>query len=506
MKTKKFLIKPLLMLFAVAAISCSEDMLDVNENPNNPSTSTPSLTLPVAQDDFVALNARSMTYLGQFMVYNWAVPSNWSANGDLIRYNITSNFFTNIFETSYVSIFKNLTYVENFTDPSGAVSYDAYDVIAQTLKGFQYQYLVDLYGDVPYTEANLRGENPTPAYDDSELIYKSVIDSLTNAANNALNLPENAEDPGNQDIIYGGDMTGWAQFANSVKLRMLVRMSNTGQDSYIQEQIASIMANGAGFITDNVVANPGYSDNAGQQNPFYGYVGVGPNGAALDRQDFTVATDYAIETLTDFNDPRLESLYSDAVNHGYIGAEQSTQLPGTGFTSDDLSHVGPGLLKSSDQDQPIMLLSEALFLQAEATFRGYLPGGEAAAKELYEQAIAASFEFLGAQEENVDGDLVDADPEEYYTQLIENVSWDASPNKIEAIITQKWIALNGTSSIESWVEWIRTGFPNTLPIPAESGGVRPVSLLYPVSEIARNSDNVPAQTPSDAFTNAPFWR
>ena len=63
-------------------------------------------------------------------------------------------------------------------------------------------------------------------------------------------------------------MTRWAQFANTVKLRMLVRLSNTGQDSYIQDQIASINANGAGFITSDVTANPGYSDNAGQQSPF----------------------------------------------------------------------------------------------------------------------------------------------------------------------------------------------------------------------------------------------
>lgn len=497
MKTYKILFKSfLLLLLSVVVISCSEDMLDVNNNPNNPSISTPSLTLPVAQDQFVSLNATSMTYLGQFMVYNWTSPSNWSANGDLIRYNLTSNFYTNVFETSYVSIFKNLTYVENYTDPSGAVSYDAYDVIAETIKGFQYQYLVDLYGDVPYTEANARGENPTPAYDEGEFVYKSVIDSLTSAASSALSLPENAEDPGSQDIIYGGDMTSWAQLANTIKLRMLVRMSNTGQDSYIQDQIASIDANGAGFITSNASANPGYSDNAGQQNPFYGYVGVGPNGAALDRQDFTVATDYTIETLVDYNDPRLESLYSASVSGDeYKGASQSTQLPGTGFTSEDLSHVGPGLLESSEQDQPVMLLSEALFLQAEATFRGYLPGGEAAAKELYQEAIAASFDYLG-----VEG------AEEYYNQSKVNVGWDASPDKIEAIITQKWIALNGTSSIESWVEWIRTGFPDTLPIPDESDGERPVSLLYPISEIARNSDNVPSQTPADAFTNAPFWR
>ena len=499
MKTKKITIKSaFLLLLTLGVVSCSEDFLDVNDNPNNPPISTPSLTLPVAQQDFVALNATSMVYLGQFMMYNWAVPSNWSAQGDLIRYNITSNFYTTIFETSYASIFKNLTYVENYEDPSGAVDYGAYDVMAETIKGFQYQYLVDLYGDVPYTEANLRGENTTPVYDDAETIYKAVIDSLTNAAELALNLPENAENPGSQDIIYGGDMHGWAQFANSVKLRMLIRLSETGQDQYIKDQIGLILANGAGFIDHNVTANPGYSDNAGQQSPFYGYLGKGPNGAAIDRRDYTVATDFIIETLTGFDDPRLEQLYSEAVAGGYKGAPQSTVLPGTGFTSNDLSHVGPGLLESSEQDQAVMLESEALFLLSEAALRGYIDGGEAAAQEYYEAAIESSFDFLGVEDPGTSA-------EEYYSQDIANVGWEASPNKLEAIITQKWIALNGTSSIESWVEWIRTGYPENLPIPAESDGVRPVSLLYPLSEIGRNSENVPSQTQADAFTNYPFW-
>ena len=122
------------------------------------------------------------------MPYNWAVPSNWSAQSDLIRYNVTSNFYATIFETSYASIFKNLTYVKIMKILQESVDYGAYDVIAETINGFQYQYLVDLYGDVPYTEANLRGNNPTPAYDDAETIYKSVIDSLTAAATLALNL------------------------------------------------------------------------------------------------------------------------------------------------------------------------------------------------------------------------------------------------------------------------------------------------------------------------------
>jgi len=499
MKTKNIIKSCLLLVsFGMTAVSCS-DFLDVNDNPNNPSISSPSLTLPVAQQNFASLNAISSINIGQYFVYNWTTPSNWSANQGLIRYNITTNFSTTLFETPYASIFKDLTYVQNYEDPTGAVDYSAYDVIAMTIKGFQYQYLVDLYGDVPYTEANLRGANTTPVYDDAETVYKANIDVLTAAASLALNLPGNAEDPGDQDIIFGGHMDEWAAFANTIKLRMLVRLSNTGQDAYINEQIALINANGAGYIASNVAANPGYSDDGGKQSPFYGSFRNASTGSETDRGDYTVATDYVLTYLTDTNDLRLERIYAEAENGGYHGAEQSTILPGTGFTSKDLSKVGPGLLDDSSQDQQIMLLSESLLLQAEATVKGYLPGGDAAAEALYNEAIEESFIYLGVP------DAVN-EAQAYYAQPETDVSWGASVNKLRAIITQKWIALNGTSSLESWIELTRTGYPVGLPIPAESDGTRPVRLLYPASELARNANNVPTQTATDAFTKNPFWK
>lgn len=488
-----------LLVATLISTSCS-DYLDVNDNPNNPAISTPNLTLPVAQRDLAALNARSMTYLGQFIAYNWATPSNWSANQEFSRYTVNSSFFATIFETSYGTIFKNLTYVQNYQDPSGAVDYSAYKAIASTLKGFQYQYLVDLYGDVPYTEANLRSANITPKYDDAQTIYKAVIDDLTLAANTALNLPINAENPGTQDIINGGDMTEWAKFANTVKLRMLVRLSNTNQDGYIKDQIALINANGAGYITTDITANPGYSDNTDKQSPFYDYFRNPVTGSETDRGDFTVASDYAITYLTNTNDPRLNRLYAPAQTGGaFKGAPQVTLLPGTGFTSRNLSKVGPGLIIGSSQDQPIMTMPEALLLQAEAISRGYIAGGDAAAQAKYEEAITASFISLKVPSAATAAAT-------YYSQALPNVSWTSSPNKIQAIITQKWVALNGTSSIELWIEKTRTGFPANLPIPAEGGGTRPVRLLYPGSEISRNSLNVPAQTAQSAFTDNPFWK
>lgn len=491
---KKYINKTLLAIItSVFVVSCTGDFLDVNDNPNNPSVSTPELTLPPAQQEFARLNGTDMTYLGQYIMYNWATPSDWSADQQLMQYSITTNFYNEIFTNSYASIFKNLTYIESFGGEGS--NYEAYYAISSTIKGFQYQYLVDLYGNVPYTEANQRAENTTPVYDDEEFIYKEVIASLTSAANIAVNISEETLNPGTQDIIFAGDMQKWAQFANTIKLRMLIRMSNAGQDSYIQEQIGLIEDNGAGYITEDVTANPGYSNDTNKQNPFYGELGFSPNGAETNSHDNSVATDYTVEYLQNTNDPRLGAIYapSEAAEE-FKGAPQNISLPGEGFQATDLSKIGSGLLKAPDQDQPIMLLSEALFLQSEAVIRGYISGD---AQQLYEEAITASFNFLEVEEI----------PSDYYSQSIENVGWDSSPDKIEAIITQKWIALNGTSSIESWIEHTRTGFPEGLPISESATDTRrPIRLLYPTSEYSRNSDNVPSRSQEDAFTNDPFWR
>lgn len=501
-KTKKMITKKtnilVLLIFSFISFSCN-DFLDVNDNPNNPTVSTPDLTISVVEADLLELNSQSMNYLGNYMVYNWSSPSNWNVNLELFRYNFTAESFSRIFEESYADILKNIVYIENFKD--GVNNYDAYKVAVSTLKAFQYQYLVDIYGDVPYTEANLRDANITPAYDDAETVYKDLINELTETAVLATNLSSDAKaiDP-LQDFIFEGHVDQWAQFANTIKLRYLIRLSNTGQDAYIISEIAKINANGAGYITSDVTANPGYSSDAGKQNPFYDYVGFQPGSTSRqDRGDFTVASDYVIEHLTTTNDPRIGKLYSTAKGI-FKGAKQTSVLPAVGFTTDDLSQVGEGLLKSADQDQPLMLLSESLFLQAEAMVRGYIPGGDAGAKMKYEEAVTNSFTFLGVTSSSTEAAT-------YLAQTIPNVSWDSSTDKIEAIITQKWTALNGTSGIESWIELTRTGFPKNLPLSEDAtSGKRPVRLLYPSTEVSRNSENVPSQTSDDVFNKNPFWK
>ncbi|MBT8302140.1 MAG: SusD/RagB family nutrient-binding outer membrane lipoprotein, partial [Maribacter sp.] len=115
------------------------------------------------------------------------------------------------------------------------------------------------------------------------------------------------------------------------------------------------------------------------------------------------------------------------------------------------------------------------------------------AKLLYENGIQASFSYLGAGNASL-----------YYSQNLDLVSWDTSANKQEAIITQKWLALNSIDAIQAWFDYSRTGYPANLPISGlATNSDRPVRLAYPSSEITANGENLPPQP--DVFTDKIFW-
>lgn len=498
MKTYKKII--LTLMLPLAIFSCSDSFYDKNESQDNPSTSTPELTLPVAQKtsaDYFTGGYFSLNTLGNIWAYQWAAAGDFIFFTDEMQYNVTSSFRTGSFNTAYLLPLNNYNFVENF----GGAEYNNYKAIAKIMKAFHFQYLVDMYGSVPYTEAFQRGENTTPVYDSGEFVYNAIYGEL-NAAIDLITASQgdtNIREVGSEDVMLQGNMTMWAKFANTIKLKILLRQSNTSTD--FSAQYLELSTNSYGFLNagEDVTVNPGYLQEAGKQNPLWNAFGETEAGNLAGNNEATKATDYVIEKLQDeFFDPRLDNLYAPATATGtFVGNAQNNQNATAPKTA-ELSGIGPGVLQGFDQDAIIMQSAESLFLQAEAVLNGDLTGNvSGSAQDLYESAIAESFIQL----------LETSSPAAYYSQPIQNVSWNASAgNELEAIITQKWIALNGTNGIENWIEYKRTGFPADLPAaPDALSTTIPVRLLYPSSEQATNAANVPSQTTSDAFTKKVFW-
>lgn len=490
---KKILKYTTLLLVIVLMASCQE-FLDVNDDPNNPVSVTPDLVLPVAQvytaNIMQGNTVRRLNMLGNMMMYNWSQSDGYAWYPDEFKYNVTSSFYQGIFNDSYSNALKQYQILDQLEAP-----YDYYRAIAKIMKAYHFQLLVDCYGDVPYTEALMRSQEATPVYDDAQTIYADLITELDTAImliNNAITPVE----PGADDAIFGGDMTNWKKFANTVKLRILVRQASmSGKEGYIKGEFDKITAEGSGFVTTDVTVNPGYVKEENKQSPFWNYFGEDVAGTETMNYKATSATKFILEYLAELNDPRLDSLYEKPAT-GHLGVPQGLLDYDTpivdAFMPEFVSNIGPGLLQGPDQDAMIYTLAECYFNLAEARLKGLLTAGPEA-KALYEMGIQASFDNLGV-----------GDASSYYGQVKDLVGWDASSDKLQAIITQKWIAVNGQTAEQSWFDYSRTGFPKNLPLSLlASTPDRPVRLFYPAGEYSSNGANVPKQP--DAFTEKIFW-
>jgi hypothetical protein len=243
-----------------------------------------------------------------------------------------------------------------------------------------------------------------------------------------------------------------------------------------------------------VLINPGYLLEEGKQNPLWNELGWDAGGTQTLSSKATCATDYILDYLTTTNDPRISYLYEEPAT-GHLGVPQGlldydTPVPDA-FIPELVSNIGPGILKSAIMGANIFTLAESYFNQAEAVQKGLMAGS---AQTLYEAGIQASFDYLGAP-----------DAATYYSQAVPLVGWNSSGGQeIEAIITQKWIAVNGITAEQSWFDYSRTGYPSNLPISLlASTPDRPVRLFYTADEISSNGANVPAQL--SAFTEKIFW-
>lgn len=494
----KSILKISILLIAFGLFTACDDWLDVNVDPNNPTAVTPNLVLPVAQFYSATLeqNDRRLNSLGNMMMANWSQSDGFSWYTDEFKYNVTSTFYQNIFIVSYGSALKQYQILYNLGE-----GYEYYKAISMIMKAYHFQLLVDCYGDVPYSEALGRSLEATPVYDDAQTIYEDLIVQLTDAIALIKSADEDAQSmvPGADDVMFDGNMTKWIKFANSVKLRILTRQSDmSGRNAYITAQMAAINTEGSGFLLEDVGVNPGFiNKESGKQNIIWESLGWDYTGASTMNYRATCATDYVLDYLTDTGDPRIDRLY-EKPGTGHLGVPQGLLDYDTpvidAFMPDFVSNIGPGILKSSTMDAVIFTLAETYFNQAELATKGYISvadGGQA----LYEMGIKASFAYLGLTEE---------DAEDYYIQPKSLVAWSFSTNKKQAIITQKWIAVNGITAEQSWFDYNRTGFPAGVPKSLQAGTAdRPVRLFYPSGEYTSNGDNVPTQP--NAFSAKIFW-
>ncbi len=493
MKTKFNII---LLVIVTITMSCS-NYLDVNDSPNSPSSDvvTPDLVLAGALTSTYRTQARRMNILGNVMMNRWGANVNAFTGGFSEEFSlaIDNAFYDDIYDNLYLST-ANFQAIIDYP----GTEYNNHKAIAKIMKAFYFQYLVDLYGDIPYTEAHKGIDNLTPAYDDDAVIYRDLVSEIDEAIQ-LIQSSGSSKSVGSEDVVYNGAMTNWTALANTVKLRLLLRQATKAYTlandaelaTYLDTQFA--LLDGNTFISSDAKINPGYSNGqVAQQNPFYALM-FSNNETTSVSYNFYRGSDYAIEFLKGnfpgaVPDVRLTALYGQDDDGNYTGHTQGldgTQSPET------LSPIGPGLVINSAQDGYIMTAAESYLLQAEAQLLGKISGN---AGNSFQAGIDASFALFGLSSAS-------------YNPTAPTIGWAGTDaEKTEAIMRQKWVALNGINGIESYIEFTRTGYPSGIPLATTAqSSTRPKRLLYPSSELISNASNVPSVSSAQAFATGPFW-
>lgn len=346
--------------------------------------------------------------------------------------------------------------------------------------------VTDSYGPMPYSDA-LANESITVKYDSQEDVYAQMfaeLDAAIEAFGNNTGLDASAWS--NYDRVYYGDISKWVKYANSLKLRLAMRISYVAPETAAAKAAEAIAG---GLILTN-------ADNA-SMHPTENRMTLVYN----DWEDHRVGADILCY-MTGYNDPRLKTMFLPNAAGNYVGVRiGSTVTSKTAFV-DSYSNL------TVESDTPILWMNaaEVNFLLAEYYLR--IAKDNAQARKYYEAGIRLSFEERGAT--GADAYIADntSMPEIYtdplgansYTRRMSEckIAWNTAGDEetnLEQIITQKWIAIFPLGT-EAWCEYRRTGYPKLLPA-VQNLGADNVDLnrharrlTYPVEEYSSNSANL----------------
>lgn len=394
------------------------------------------------------------------------------------------------------------------------------------IRAFNFARLSDMYGSVPYTEAN-KGIDGIffPVYDKQKAIYTDILKELDEAAT-AISSSNPDEGFANADIIYNGDIAKWKKWAYSLMLRFGMRVSNvdaTMAATYVTKAIAG------GVFTSNddnvwvpMALGPSEWTN---QNGISRAMMPGDGGAANASYMSQTLIDWLKgpnKTSTADDDPRL-MIYSGGIADWTTAA--FTPYPGG---TDPLNQVGEPngkdqamldvaaghsvivketyskmnpLLLRDDSPYRIMDYAETEFLQADALERGIGSGITGTAEEHYNAGVKAAMQMWV----KYDPTLVVTDAQ-VATYLATYPYGVYKPAK-EMIGEQQWAA-HFMNWYEAWSEWRRTGFPALVPVvyPGNStNGTIPRRLRLPVSEVSGNPNYLTGATMPDEITTRIWW-
>ncbi|WP_319482225.1 SusD/RagB family nutrient-binding outer membrane lipoprotein [uncultured Draconibacterium sp.] len=493
--------------FTVLIFSSCEKFLDINENPNFPKDVSDELLLPAAIASVTNVHSAEFGLLGSFWAQHWAQNNTSSQYKIYETYALSSN--TNIVDRPYRELFEgSLSDNEIFLRKVEAnQNWGAY-LMGAVIKAYDYQYLVDLYDNVPYNEAFLGLEKLNPVINSGEEVYDSIYTLLNRALDKDVSSYNQLPYEKN-DILFQGEIEDWARFANSLKLRILLRQYDARQ-SFASSEISSFLTDletGNIAVLDKDASVSNYEDSDSKSNPLYE-----TDQRQLNTTNNLKANAVLVNYLKTNNDDRINSLFTVVANDILGMVTGSFNIPSAVFEAPDI--ISSPIITPT---MPVHLMTKAEsdLLIAEAYLR---QGNDVKAKEYYESGVTASFERMGAE-------IGTALTNEY---AYPTTTFEA---KLKAIIMQKWIdAADGGRGMEAHIERMRTGYPEESEVSDEvvpgyelpdsyvpgtviyskkgtTGGTFPRRMPYPDSELNFNSNAAEYKSliDSDVMLSRVWW-
>lgn len=400
------------------------------------------------------------------------------------------------FTTYYRVYLSNLNEVIRLTQQPVQSNKNA---MARIFRAWLFQNLTDLYGDIPYFEAAKSGEAfvASPKYDKQEDIYKDLLNELKESAAQLISDPTK-ETFGNADLLFGGDADSWVRLANSLRLRLAVRV-RFADNALAQTHISDVI--NAPLIENNgenarLLSEPKDAPNRNNRSPIINAIN---DGVTLGNYfSFTV-----LEVLALNNDPRMPVYFqlpkeidaSSAIPYRARPINPSGPINAR-YSRDSISMIG-SFFEASQFIFNMITAAEVNFLKSEAVLSGLVTGD---ANAHYRKGIRLATEQYNIPTASIDD----------FMQGSATTLSGTDEQKLEQVIVQKYISLV-YQSIEAWTEYRRTGYPKMWlgNGPTDTDGKVPRRLTYPAEEYSKNGTNVKdavsGLSGGDKLTSRMWW-
>lgn len=494
----------------VACDSLDSRLQEINTDPTKETDLNPEFQLTGVQ--LRAAGGRYETWRNN-LIYNSTMIQHFSTlagywAGD--KYFYISSYSSAAWDRWYPTTVKEVVDLERRTRPEEDESMSNMNAVAKIMRVLVFHRLTDLYGDIPYSEAGLafyEGLNK-PVYDEQQAIYDDMLKELE-AARGQFDPSQPMY--GSGDIMYTGSIDQWKKFANSLMLRLALRMVKV--DPGKAQQWAQNAINGDGGLmesNDDIAFVPHQVGRAIGENgngEVFDFVGPPP----------PYMSDTFVDWMTSHDDPRLRVYGEDdgdppvGLPNGYDDGGQNpiqeheswVECPGDPCGTDVYTKPNEVLL---GRDDPMFFqtYAEVELMQAEALVRWGI--GSGSAEDHYRQGVRAALNYLSMY--GSAAEIPQSDVDEY----VSNIPWGPSnEDKIRQINEQYWAATL-MNEYESYANWRRTGYPELTPTnyPGNrTNGQIPRRMRYPSSEAAVNEvnykDAVSRYEDGDSFTSRIWW-